>query len=261
MVEIERGYRGLERAARQTDGNAGGEFEPRCHDCRGCQRCKRRAVHLGNGDPGKAAVFQLFDGGCEIRLKRRNHKRPVFSIHRWPSSLQPITQAILISSVSVAHARSPFDLNARRRKRSSRALGVGCPRPAKSEDTERALCGVFLAPDSKRLPHPVPVGGVGLVEMGELLVDNGRRDPLHRLGNIAEEALFLGVIKQAEEVPGLGVVVIARAVKIAVGVARNLQRRLAPTAVLLWPAKAVGLVVRIGVAMLGFKKRIAPSLW
>ncbi len=64
---------------------------------------------------------------------------------------------------------------------------------------------------------------VNFVEKVNLPVDDLLRHSLHRVGDIAKQPLFLIVIKQLEEGPGLGEIITAFAMVVAVGIAGDLS--------------------------------------
>ena len=69
------------------------------------------------------------------------------------------------------------------------------------------------------------VGRIGLREVSELAFDDLFRHAGHGRRDIFVQPLFLFFRHQAIEVPGLGVIVVAIAMIVPVGVAGDLQRR------------------------------------
>ena len=60
---------------------------------------------------------------------------------------------------------------------------------------------------------------IGLVEVDELTHPDALGHAIHRGGDVAEPLLFLVVVHEAEKVAGLGVVVVADAMVVAVRIA------------------------------------------
>src|SRR5579863_1984206 len=81
------------------------------------------------------------------------------------------------------------------------------------------LLSGYIIFHAERLGHAFRIGGIGLVKMNHLTLNDFFRDASHGGGDVFEQALFLAGIKQTEQISRLGVVVIAVAVIVAVCIA------------------------------------------
>ncbi len=79
-IEIHRGHRGLERAARRGDRDAAGELDPLGGRSRGRQREEGRAVHLRCEEALHAPLFGLLRQGDQNRRRHRPHESPVSTL-------------------------------------------------------------------------------------------------------------------------------------------------------------------------------------
>src|SRR6201988_393317 len=96
--------------------------------------------------------------------------------------------------------------------------------------------------DADRLRDAGAVFGVGPVAVGDLPLDDLNRHALHCCLVILEQLLLLVGAHQPEQVAGLTIVVIAVAVIIAVGRARNRKWQLRETLILDWAVELVPLL-------------------
>src|SRR3981189_3346212 len=81
--------------------------------------------------------------------------------------------------------------------------------------------------DAQRLRDAGAVFGIGPVAVDNLPLDDLDRYALHRRLVVMEELVLLVGRHQPEEIPRLPVIIIAVAVIVAIGIARDFQRRLA----------------------------------
>src|SRR6266699_5135208 len=96
----------------------------------------------------------------------------------------------------------------------------------------RNRCGQTGDRDAHATRDPGSVVRMGFVEMCDLALDDLDRHALHGLGNVVHQPGSFIRIHKAEQIARLPVIVVAVAVIVAVGVAGDLQRRLAEPLVL-----------------------------
>src|SRR6267154_2472795 len=99
--------------------------------------------------------------------------------------------------------------------------------------------------DAQRLRDAGAVFGIGPVAVDNLPLDDLDRYALHRRLVVMEELVLLVGGHQPEEIPRLPVIIIAVAVIVAIGIARDFQRRLAEALVLHGAVERVRLVIGI----------------
>src|SRR5712671_5113642 len=99
--------------------------------------------------------------------------------------------------------------------------------------------------DAQRLRDAGAVFGIGPVAVDNLPLDDLDRYALHRRLVVMEELVLLVGRHQPEEIPRLPVIIIAVAVIVAIGIARDFQRRLAEALVLHGAVERVRLVIGI----------------
>src|SRR4030081_3857156 len=99
--------------------------------------------------------------------------------------------------------------------------------------------------DAERLGDASAVGGIGLVAVDDLPLDDLDRHACPRCLVVMKERLLLVGRHQPEQVARLTIVVVAVAVIVAVGIARDFQRRLAEALALYGAVEGVWLVICI----------------
>src|SRR6266446_46125 len=140
--------------------------------------------------------------------------------------------------LDIVNSKDEIDCSARSGLRQQQCVGWGAA-DGTGERRRSAKRGGLLRGDrlrfeidAQRLRDASAVCGIGLVAVNDLPLDDLDRHALHRCPVVLEELLLLDGGHQPEQVAGLTIVVVAVAVIVAVGVARDLQRRLAEALVL-----------------------------
>src|SRR4030088_497007 len=128
------------------------------------------------------------------------------------------------------------------------AGGTGERPPPAGERSERALFRgdrLRLEIDAQRLRDAGAIRGIGLVAVPDLPLDDLDRYAVHRRLVVVEQLVLLLRRHQPEEIAGLPVIIVAVAVIVAVGIARDFQRRLAEALVLHGAVERVRLLISV----------------
>src|SRR3569833_3303079 len=103
--------------------------------------------------------------------------------------------------------------------------------------------------DAQGLRHTRAVGRICLGEVRDLPLLNEARHSLHGTGDVCDEACLGRGVHQAELIAGLGVVVVARTMVVAIGVAADALGCFAITCIVRRSAEAVRLINGTGAAV------------
>src|SRR5229473_3799770 len=151
--------------------------------------------------------------------------------------------------LGIVDSRDEIDRLARSDRAKEQYVGWGGRRRGERRPAKRAglLRGDRLRfeIDAQRFRDARAICGIGLVAVDDLPLDDLDRYALHRRLVVMEELVLLVGRHQPEEIPRLPVIIIAVAVIVAIGIARDFQRRFVEALVLHGAVERVRLVIGI----------------